>query len=30
MEIIIIGLGAMLAIWITVIWGASVFNRNVR
>jgi hypothetical protein len=30
MELIAIGLGWMLVIWIAVIWGSSVFNKNIE
>lgn len=30
MELIAIGLGFMLVIWIAVIWGSSVFNKNIE
>jgi hypothetical protein len=30
MDVIFIGLGSLLAIWILVIWGSSVFNRNMQ
>jgi hypothetical protein len=30
MDIVIIGIGSMLAIWIVVIWGSSVLNRNMQ
>ncbi len=27
---VIIGLGILLALWVVVIWGSSVFNQNVK
>jgi hypothetical protein len=30
MEIILIGLGSMFAIWVLVIWGSSIFNKNMQ
>jgi hypothetical protein len=30
MDVILIGLGSLLAIWILVIWGSSVFNKNMQ
>jgi len=27
---LVIGLASLLSIWILVIWGSQVFNRNVR
>ncbi len=30
MEAIIMALGFLVAIWALVIWGASVFNHNVK
>jgi hypothetical protein len=27
---LIIALGTLIAIWVVVIWGASVFNQNVK
>jgi hypothetical protein len=27
---LVIGLGCMFALWIVVIWGSSVFNRNIH
>jgi hypothetical protein len=30
MDIVFIGLGIMLGIWILVIWGSSLFNKNMQ
>jgi hypothetical protein len=30
MDVILIGFGSLLAIWILVIWGSSVFNKNMQ
>jgi hypothetical protein len=30
MDVILIGLGSLFAIWILVIWGSSVFNKNMQ
>lgn len=30
MEIIIVGLGFMFALWIAVIWGSNLFNKNMQ
>ena len=30
MDIVFIGLGIMLGIWILVIWGSNLFNKNMQ
>jgi formate/nitrite transporter FocA (FNT family) len=30
MEIVIVGLGFMFALWIAVIWGSNLFNKNMQ
>ena len=27
---VILGIGFMLGLWVIVIWGASIFNQNVK
>jgi hypothetical protein len=30
MKIVIVGLAFMFAIWIAVIWGSNLFNKNMQ
>jgi len=30
MEVAILAIGILIAVWVAVIWGSSYFNRNIK